>query len=843
MIRFVSVVAVVTTALVIIASTGASGAETIKATPSTFASAVSSAQAGDTILLATGNYGTWSGTNKAITIKNDDGATPTMKFSFDTGDSGFTLDGMSGMGGDIANGANHITVRNSAFTSPTTIQGVSNGAILFDHDTFNNINSSDGAPPGRIWLPGSTPHPSGLTIQNSQFIGGSSDGVQAGTALTLLNNEFANIVHGSCGSCHTDNIQLYGGQAQDGVGSTIKGNYIHDGETGIVQFDGGGGHDIQNNVIARMSIFGMDFGGDENSKIIHNTQFQSVGNGLDMTSKAGQNSVGETIKDNVVKNIAMSDSDSAAKPAVNTNNMLISGASGSNFNGTPQFVGGSSPTTYAGFALASGSPGKGRASDGSDVGISGSGGSQPPDNPPPPPPPPPPGDNQPTAAYSYSPSAPRTGQAMSFDASTSACADTPCTYTWVDDGSDGQGGTDWPLGSGKTMSFTFQNAGTKNVRVTVADADGDSATTVKAITVTSAPANDTTPPDTTITAGPAGPTNDTTPSFSFTANESASTFECRVDSASWASCTSPWTTSALATGNHSVSVRATDAAGNTDASPATRAFSIDTTAPTTTITQAPPAQTDSGDASVAFTVNESGSMSECRLDGGGWSPCTSPYEVTGLAPGAHSVGVRSTDAAGNVESPGASASWTVGSGGPSQPPPTADAPPTVDLTAPAVGSTVSGRFRITADADDDHGIDHVEFWVGQTRLDRDTSEPYSDRVDASGWSTGTRTISVRAFDATGQSASSAETIRVSRYSRGSTSSTWAELTSTAGDGVTRLSGQAPRGSDVRVSLTACSSSRGTVVDQFTLHADTNGHLDMTYAGSNRCVLRLDPVSG
>ena len=37
--------------------------------------------------------------------------------------------------------------------------------------------------------------------------------------------------------------------------------------------------------------------------------------------------------------------------------------------GTPVFVGGSKPTTYAGYRLAAGSPGKGAASDGTDMGI------------------------------------------------------------------------------------------------------------------------------------------------------------------------------------------------------------------------------------------------------------------------------------------------------------------------------------------------------------------------------------------------------------------------------------------------------------------------------------------
>ena len=90
------------------------------------------------------------------------------------------------------------------------------------------------------------------------------------------------------------------------------------------------------------------------------------------------------------------------------------------------------------------------------------------------------------AAYVYSPTAPATGQAVSFDASSATCADVPCTYSWADDGTDGAGGTQWPLGSGKTMSFTFQGTGVKNVRLVVTDADGDSNSTMKAITVAAA---------------------------------------------------------------------------------------------------------------------------------------------------------------------------------------------------------------------------------------------------------------------------------------------------------------------------------------------------------------------
>ena len=88
---------------------------------------------------------------------------------------------------------------------------------------------------------------------------------------------------------------------------------------------------------------------------------------------------------------------------------------------------------------------------------------------------------------------------------------------------------------------------------------------------------DMTPPETTVDSGPAGPTNDSTPTFSFSSSESGSSFECQVDSGAYAPCSSPDTTAPrLPDGPHTFSVRATDAAGNTDPTPATRAFTLKT---------------------------------------------------------------------------------------------------------------------------------------------------------------------------------------------------------------------------------------------------------------------------
>jgi hypothetical protein len=87
------------------------------------------------------------------------------------------------------------------------------------------------------------------------------------------------------------------------------------------------------------------------------------------------------------------------------------------------------------------------------------------------------------------------------------------------------------------------------------------------------PAADTTPPATTITSAPANSTS-TSASVAFTASESGSTFQCKLDAGAYAACASPKAYSGLATGSHTVSVRATDAAGNTDATPATATWTI-----------------------------------------------------------------------------------------------------------------------------------------------------------------------------------------------------------------------------------------------------------------------------
>jgi hypothetical protein len=94
---------------------------------------------------------------------------------------------------------------------------------------------------------------------------------------------------------------------------------------------------------------------------------------------------------------------------------------------------------------------------------------------------------------------------------------------------------------------------------------------------------DTTPPPTTITSAPTGTITKTTASIAFDAGgEAGATFQCRVNSADFAACTSPLVLNGLAQGQHTVEVRSVDALGNADATPATASFGVDSLAPTIT---------------------------------------------------------------------------------------------------------------------------------------------------------------------------------------------------------------------------------------------------------------------
>jgi hypothetical protein len=85
---------------------------------------------------------------------------------------------------------------------------------------------------------------------------------------------------------------------------------------------------------------------------------------------------------------------------------------------------------------------------------------------------------------------------------------------------------------------------------------------------------DSTPPETTITKSPARTIHVAKATFKFTSSEAGSSFECSFNKRPFAPCSSPKTFKGLREGGHRLQVRAIDAAGNADPTPAVKRFRI-----------------------------------------------------------------------------------------------------------------------------------------------------------------------------------------------------------------------------------------------------------------------------
>jgi hypothetical protein len=152
-----------------------------------------------------------------------------------------------------------------------------------------------------------------------------------------------------------------------------------------------------------------------------------------------------------------------------------------------------------------------------------------------------------------------------------------------------------------TLTLTGVGDGSHTYTARATDAAGNTSPASAGVTVTV----DTAPPDTSIDSGPSGTVASGSASFGFSSSAAGSTFRCSLDGAAFEACTSPRVYSGLGEGGHSFAVYATDALGHVDPTPATRTWTIDTTAPT--VTGVTPAD---GAAGVAVTATAAAVFSE-----------------------------------------------------------------------------------------------------------------------------------------------------------------------------------------------------------------------------------------
>ena len=187
-------------------------------------------------------------------------------------------------------------------------------------------------------------------------------------------------------------------------------------------------------------------------------------------------------------------------------------------------------------------------------------------------------------------------------------------------------------------------------------------------------------PQTTITA--ASPTSggvspDGSAAFNYASTEPGSRFVCALGSGSgapsYSACGAGSTSyTGLSDGVYIFRVRAIDAAGNADASPASSSFVVDKSEPLTRLATHPPALSTSASAQFTFDGGFGGDRYECALDGAGFTPCMQPdaaqmgsASYSGLGNGSHTFSVRTVDRSGRADSSPASFTWAIDpSGGP-----------------------------------------------------------------------------------------------------------------------------------------------------------------------------------
>lgn len=186
----------------------------------------------------------------------------------------------------------------------------------------------------------------------------------------------------------------------------------------------------------------------------------------------------------------------------------------------------------------------------------------------------------------------------------------------------------------------------------------------------------------------------------------------------------------------------------------------DNSPPSVTITAPASGAIVSGSVDVLVAASDNIGVSEValRVDGSlvgndNTAPYALPWNSATVSNGAHTLTVTARDAAGNIRSVSIQVMVSNVSGG--------DVTnPTVTITSPDNGSTVTGTVNIAVNATDNIGVSSVSFSVDGIGVSHDNTSPYNFSWNSSTVSTGIHTLTVTARDAAGNTASSSIQVTV-----------------------------------------------------------------------------------
>jgi hypothetical protein len=371
--------------------------------------AITSAAGGDVVCLGAGGspypgISTTAAKGSDVTIQAAPGASVTVASITVTGGSHLVFQDLTLTGGAAIYGATHTHLRFMQFGAATQVCSstschlgsvVPNADVTLEHDRFDNIQT--GISEGRLEIEGvdADSTPGGISVRYSHFggtglnggTGGCSDGIglhaNADGVTIGPGNEFDHIVQGNCATingAHADPIESF-----VALNPVVIGNYFHDngdGSGGLGWFSGAAGTAvITGNVFACPSSGNYPYPaaipGTPGAVFAHNVIAGPCQLELGKDNQC-EDSTGAAVRDNVWvqgnPGVHVGNLNGCSPPPdgifTESHNLNCGCGGGTgDVSGTAAFAGGSTPTTWEGWALAAGSPGKGGASDGSDMGI------------------------------------------------------------------------------------------------------------------------------------------------------------------------------------------------------------------------------------------------------------------------------------------------------------------------------------------------------------------------------------------------------------------------------------------------------------------------------------------
>jgi len=212
-----------------------------------------------------------------------------------------------------------------------------------------------------------------------------------------------------------------------------------------------------------------------------------------------------------------------------------------------------------------------------------------------------------------------------------------------------------------------------------------------------------------------------------------------------------WDTTTVSDGSYKVTATATDDVLQTSSDSINVTVDNEDDAPTVTITSPADAATVSGtiDVTADATDDKGVTKAEFFVDGTTkiGEATTAPYAISWdtatVVDGPHTITATATDTIGQTASD--SISVTVD-----------NTAPTVNITSPTEGATVSGTIDVTADASDaTSGVAQVEFFVDDASIGVDTTAPYAVSWNTTTATNGSHTLQAVATDDSEQSTESA----------------------------------------------------------------------------------------